>query len=357
MKKILMVLHYPPPVHGASLVGEQIINSGYIKRCFDVDILPLSTRSDLNDGKVIGKLCKYLKLNVKLFFKLFKKKYDVFYMTPSVSGISFYKDFFLTIYVRLFINKIVYHFHNKGLQKNKWIPSIISRLFLKESCVILLSDKLKYDVERYVENECVYICPNGVDMEANIVSKSIKNVSTIKIMLLSNMIKSKGVFDLIDACKMLNNLNVDYECNLYGPCYDIEKTDLLRYIKTKKIFGKVIYHGGVYGDAKKEAYKNNHVFVFPTYNDCFPLVLLEAMSYGMPIISTSEGGISDIVCDSLNGFIVDKHSPLEITEKIKYLLENKDVYEELSKNSLEIFADRYSVKAFEQRLVRILDDI
>ena len=59
----------------------------------------------------------------------------------------------------------------------------------------------------------------------------------------------------------------------------------------------VTYLGKKYGDYKYEIFQSSDIFVFPTFyhNECFPLVLLEAMMFGLPVISTSEGGIPDIV--------------------------------------------------------------
>ena len=67
----------------------------------------------------------------------------------------------------------------------------------------------------------------------------------------------------------------------------------------------VLYLGKKYGEEKNEEYDNADVFVFPTYyyNECFPLVLLEAMEHAVPCISTREGGVSAIIDDGVNGFI------------------------------------------------------
>ena len=63
--------------------------------------------------------------------------------------------------------------------------------------------------------------------------------------------------------------------------------------------------GRKYGEEKERLFRESDIFVFPTYYDieCFPLVLLEAMQYGLPCVNTDEGGIRDIVVND-SGFTV-----------------------------------------------------
>ena len=79
------------------------------------------------------------------------------------------------------------------------------------------------------------------------------------------------------------------------------------------------YHGKKYGDEKFEALGKAALFVLPTMNDCFPLVILEAMEQGMPVITTAIGGIPDIVENEVTGLIAkagDSQSLADCLERI-----------------------------------------
>lgn len=93
--KILFILHLPPPVHGAAMVGKYIHDSKSINASFDCHYINLALAKDLNDiGKGgFRKLLSYLALLVNVLFTSIKVKPDLCYVTPNAKGGAFYKDF------------------------------------------------------------------------------------------------------------------------------------------------------------------------------------------------------------------------------------------------------------------------
>ena len=78
------------------------------------------------------------------------------------------------------------------------------------------------------------------------------------------------------------------------------------------------------------------LFMLPSDYEGLPMVILEAMSFGKPVVASNVGGISEIVENDKNGYTVENDANL-FAEKIKYILDNENVYEEFSKNTLERF--------------------
>lgn len=96
--------------------------------------------------------------------------------------------------------------------------------------------------------------------------------------------------------------------------------------------------------------------VFPTYysNECFPLVLLEAMEQGLPCISTNEGGISDIIEDGKNGFIVEKQNAECLANAMEILLNDKEMRLKMGNEGRKIFKTHFTLSVFEKRITAIL---
>ena len=78
------------------------------------------------------------------------------------------------------------------------------------------------------------------------------------------------------------------------------------------------------------------IFMLPSNYEGLPIAIIEAMSYGKPVVASDVGGISEIVINDVNGYIVENDAIL-FAEKIKYILENKEIYNRFSENSLRIY--------------------
>lgn len=78
-----------------------------------------------------------------------------------------------------------------------------------------------------------------------------------------------------------------------------------------------------------------------------PMVILEAMSFGKPVVASNVGGISEIVRNDINGYTIENNAQL-FAEKIQCLLENRDVYSKFSQNAFGLFCDKLTVDKMEQ---------
>lgn len=111
---------------------------------------------------------------------------------------------------------------------------------------------------------------------------------------------------------------------------------------------------------KSKVFENLPVLpLFPTFyhNECFSLVLLEAMEHGLPCISTTEGGIPGIVDDGKTGFLVPKHDVAVLADKILLLLSNPDLRCKMGKAGREKFKKEFTLEVFEKRMTWILEHI
>lgn len=113
------------------------------------------------------------------------------------------------------------------------------------------------------------------------------------------------------------------------------------------------FHGKKYNEEKKHS-KNADIFVFPTLNEAFGFVLLEAMEHALPCIATDEGGISDIVDEGETGFIVSKRNANILADKIEYLLIHPEERMRMGKLGCKKFQNQFTVGKFEERLAEIL---
>ncbi len=358
-RKILFMLHVPPPVHGSSIVGEIIKNNNLLNNSYNTSHINLLVSGSISEtGKF--KLRKVYKSSIiwfKLLVHLVLRKPDLCYYALSTTGFAFFKDCMMISLLRIFNVKTIFHLHNKGIKskQNKWCYNILYKFTFKKSSVILLSKHLYYDIDKFVSVNNTYYCPNGLE-DMNDVEKTAQKDDFVRILFLSNLIKSKGVFDLIDSCQILENKGLKFKCDFIGGEGDITKEEFEEYVSKRGLLDKVKYLGKKFDIDKSEAYKKSDIFVFPTYypNECFPLVLIEAMQFGLPIISTFEGGIPDMIDENINGLLIEQRDPQLIADKIEYLIKNPQIIKEMGIKGREKYLNNYTIDLFDRNIYSVL---
>jgi len=347
------------------MVGEFIKNSEIINQTFTCEYINLSTSATIKEiGKGgVSKWFRYLAIIGRTFKQLIKFKPDLVYLTLTTTGNGFYKDALVALLVKLFKVPLVYHFHNKGIKtrQKKWFDNQLYKRVLKNVDIILLSKYLYYDIKKYVSKNRVYYCPNGTvsllkefDLEPNY-----KTTETTNILFLSNLIKSKGVFVLVDACKLLKDYGLSFNCIFVGGVGDIKIDEFDHIVSHLDLTENIHYAGRKYGHDKALAYLNADIFVLPTMyrNECFPLVLLEAMECGLPVISTREGGIPEIVESGKTGFLIEKQSPKKMADKLAELIEDPPLCVSLGKMGRSRYLDNFTKEHFERHFTITLQEI
>jgi glycosyltransferase involved in cell wall biosynthesis len=364
-------------VHGSSVVGMSIKTSQTINSAFDCQYINLLASQDIAESGTVSskKLLDFMVTWVRLFGTLRKFKPDLSYLALTTTGAAFFKDILIVMLLRAFNIKRIYHLHNRGvsLKRNNFLYRISYNFVFKNAEVILLSDRLYHDIQEFVPKNKIYICPNGIDDLAKQNAKSViieedlllaetnshsseNSNKTAQLLFLSNLIESKGVFDLLEACALIKAKGISFKCTFIGGESDISSNQFMNRINMLDLAEHVVFEGKKYGKDKELAYQKADIFVFPTFysNECFPLVLLEAMSYGLPVVSTYEGGIQDIVEINVTGLLVEQRNVADLAGKLEFLIQNPDVAKKMGISGRKKYEREFTLDRFENKLKEIL---
>ena len=372
--RILFILHLPSPVHGAALVGTAIRESGLVNGTFDTRYINLSSSATLEQvGRFsFGKVRAVSRLLSEVRRTLREWKPDLVYMTPSSTMPGLLKDALTARLVRRKGCKIILHFHNKGVaaRQDRFVDDRLYRMLFRDASVILLSHLLYPDIRKYVPEERVSYCPNGVSVPAldfstppaaslEMTGKTPLEMTegVPKILFLSNMIRSKGVSVLVDACRRLKERGIAFRCSLVGALSaDYPGDSLMTEIREKGLEGCVSYDGPRYGDEKWKAFSQADVFAFPTFypDECFPLVVLEAMGAGLPVVTTTEGALPEMIREGEDGFICPKQDPGALADALARLLSDPVLRTRMGESGRTRYETAFTLDRFERNIVDIL---
>ena len=366
--KILIIGPTPPPYHGVSVATEMILNSN-LQRKFKIIHLDTADRRDLSNIGKIDFTNIYLASEhfLKFIWLCIREKPEVIYVPISQTILGYLRDCLFLVPAKIFHKKIIVHLHGGYFRKfyegsSKLMKNLIEWTLKEVKRTIVLGENLRYIFQGLVPDERIVVVPNGLNEEPfkkqNSISQT-KFKNHIHILFLSNLIKSKGYFDVIKAIPQViknhNNVKFIFAGEFRGNYK--EKIEVFKYIKQNKLDSVVKFMGVVTGKKKIKLLLSSDVFVFPSYNEGHPFVILEAMATGLPVITTDVGAIRETVIDKENGFIIEKNNPKQIAEKIITLIKNPELRKKMGEKSRQRFLKYYTKDRFIKNLDKIFQEV
>jgi glycosyltransferase involved in cell wall biosynthesis len=354
----------PPPVHGAALRNKSLLESQLINSEFDIISLPLKFIDDMKDmGKFsFRKLLLMIRHALRMFWLFSTRRVHLVYFTMSPSGFAFYRDILFISIIKLFRKKRLLHFRVKGLQETA--ASLTGRRLIKyafrKSDIVCLSRHHTADMEGLTDRP-PFIVPNGIKIEKEFLYLAdqyrIDQNSVPKLLFLSNLSEKKGVPELISALGMLKQRNYSFHTSIVGnECY-MTFAEAQKLIDDQGLNGHVKLEGPKFGQDKFTYLANADIFVFPTYFELFPGVILEAMQFGKAIVSTFEGSIPDIIDNGTNGLLVERRNAEALAEAIASLLDDPNTRMQLATAARKKFFSEFTLEAFEKRMLEVFEQV
>jgi glycosyltransferase involved in cell wall biosynthesis len=350
MKKILIVGQTPPPYTGQAIMIEHLKNA-----CYKM-IKIYHVRMNFAGGKIenmgkfqFSKILHLLFIIIQIYYIRLLKKVDILYFPPSGPTNSVFRDMAILFSTRFMFKKTIFHFHASGLsehlkRKGRIFNYILKKSFMYPDIAIYMSESCSNEGLLFNAKKSV-IVPYGIpDMAGKY--KIISEKEKLNILFVGVLEETKGEMDILRAAAILKLQGIEFKVKIAG---DFKRPDyrdnFFSFIKQHDLQKNIEYLGIITGEDKKNHFKDADIFCFPSYyhSEAFPVVLIEAMSFGLPIISTYWRGIPDMVDDGYNGFLINIKSPEEIADKIVKLKNNIGLMKQMSINGRQTFEQKYSL--------------
>jgi len=213
----------------------------------------------------------------------------------------------------------------RGTDINK--PSFFYRflfplVFERSYGLIALTNHMKSQMRKFTKHEIVVI-PNGINIKKYGRKPSIRG----HLIFVGRLVKGKGVDTILRAMPLMPQERLVIIGD--GP----QRKELKASAKQLGIEDRTKFKGTLSKDRVAAELKSSGIFVFPTLSEGFPTVLLEAMVYGLPIVTTDVCGLSEIIKNGRNGFLITPNQPNELKGAIKKIRNNKSLFLKISSNN------------------------
>lgn len=314
------------------------------------DLLNLSS---YKDGNIFSKLLFYTGFLVKFIFILIKDKNINIVHIHTASRGSFLRKSAAFYIAKIFNKKILLHIHGAEFtlfykESSDFLKQIITNILNNADIVLVLSEDWKNNILNLTENNNVSVLYNPAVLKDICRAES----ESINVLFMGRLGQRKGVYDIIEAAKHIKNHNV--KISLYG---DGNLNEFENLVKYSGLQDKVKIGGWISGFEKDKIFMNSDIFILPSYSEGLPVSVLEAISAGLPVVSTPVGGIPEAVKDGVNGFMIQAGDYKTLAEKIDMLAEDKDLRENMGKQSRQKAKEKFDIKIIMNQLGDIYDEL
>jgi Glycosyltransferase len=357
--RILFIVQLPPPVHGVTMMNKYTVDHNWYKRHYETKTLPLHFGQRLEDiGKITpGKLFHMAAFIGRLCYIMISFRPSLVYFTIVPTGKIFFRDALFTWVIKLFRPRILFHLHKKGVEEivrqSRFKRWLYKKTF-RGAGVICLSERLTHDI-RSVYKRRPYILPNGIDVVKNTILKPHNQVP--RIIFLSNLLKAKGILVLLQSLAELHRQGCRFTARVVGEPVDYSLEEAREFCLKEGMADVVQVIGPRFGNDKFSELRHADIFVLPSYNECVPLSILEAMQFGLAVVSTTVGGIPDIIRHGQTGLLTRPGHVKELSVTLRQLIADSCLRTKLGNNARESFLQHYTLDYFYEGLSNIFDEV
>ncbi|MDC7226540.1 MAG: glycosyltransferase [Spirochaetales bacterium] len=237
--------------------------------------------------------------------------------------------------------------------------NLLRRQFVKYVCkrarkVIAVGHELAERINILSNSENVVVVPNLIDIDRFTIEKNEMESSKFNLMFIGNLIKTKGICELLEAIKQL----VQTQKKTYICLTIVGKGPLESYLKSfiqeNELSKNIKYLGPQDNEKVAAVLRNQDCYIHPSYKETFSVVLIEALACGVPIIVTNCGEPVHFVSKE-TGILIDKPEPKMIESAILKMIENMKSYDPVKIRKFAI--ERFSEEVVCNSLIEIYNEV
>ncbi|MGI6057566.1 MAG: glycosyltransferase family 4 protein [Bilifractor sp.] len=342
MLKVLMMGNRGDVKGGITSVIQQILKNDWRKEGIELRFIPTYT-----DRNPAAKAAVFAEACCRMTGMMRKDRPDLVYVHMSYRG-SFVRARALQRIALRFHVPFVMHLH--GSEFEDWYRSLRPekqgqvREFLGNCrSVVVLGEHYRDSIQSICPGVPVEIVHNAVELPDRITDL---NDTGNRILFLGVLIRRKGVEDLLRAFAIAKPEKWRLVLAGSGP----EEESLKKLAQELGIADRTDFPGWIDGEKKRELLESSQILALPSYNEGLPIAILEAMSFGLPVISTTVGDIPACVRNGKNGILVSPGDIDALARALSDLTSHEEMWRKYSRNARDTIEADFDEKHFYRKI-------
>tara|TARA_B100000745_G_scaffold300599_1_gene255789 strand:- start:11571 stop:12680 length:1110 start_codon:yes stop_codon:yes gene_type:complete len=333
-QSILFVGPMIPPMTGQAVAFTKAYNGVQTNEKYLVN-------HNLENCNVVLKLARTVVNVIKGMYILIYKRVDVLYFTCSRSFLGSIKDVILITTARAMDVRVVNHLHGSDFKDfynatSKWYKKVLRFAYAHVKDSIVLTESMKEQFDMFEEMN-VHVVRNFYDRELECESSCGNDDGIIRILFLSNILATKGIFELLDAFEKLQgqyNIELRVAGSFMSDSLMSDTTVRERFNQRIHEIPNAIHVGAVSGEEKKKLLCTSDIFVLPSYfvSEAVPISVLEAMATGNVVVVSDHKYLPQII--PKGNCIVTKKSVESLVRGLTHIIRNKKRLAEVKKENI-----------------------
>lgn len=357
--RVLVVGQTPPPFGGQAVMIEKFLEGRYAT--LQLAHVRLAYSEEMSD---VGRFSLH---KVWILFRTIGQVWrarirhgsQALYYPPSGPNmVPILRDIIFLIAVRWCFRYAVFHFHAGGVSTFmgnlplplRWLAWLAYR---KPHLAIRTSDLAPPDAQYFKARRIVSVFNGIEDLSGGAIARDLSPSRRVRVLFTAVLIPSKGVEVLLQAFADLIGRGANAELMLMGRWGDAEfEQRMLAFIAQHGLTDRVHVLGVRTGSDKLGDFASADIFCFPSHFEAesFPVVLMEAAQFGLPVVATDWRGIPVMVDEGVNGFLVPVHAPARVADRLEQLITDPALRARMSADARRIYAERFTLDAFHRNM-------
>ena len=326
---VVAIGQVPPPVTGQAVMIRMMVDAIYPE--IEITHIPMVLSQEVSSmGRfAVGKLVRLVRVPFQTILARFRSGARVLYYPPSGPvKLAVYRDIFVLLLTRPFFARTVFHFHAGGLSEiypalPRPIQWLYRKALLRPDVIVRISPSSPSEIGPLKGFREVLV-PNGIpDPAGYAIDHTAMPGTPMRILFVGHLVEGKGILILLEAFAALVRKGFSVQLTCIGKWgSDEDRIRAEKLIREHRLEEHVSLPGGLFGEAKWNCFRQAHLFCFPSFfhSEVFPLVLLEAMAFSLPIVATRWRGIPDLVEEGENALLIPTQDASACAEGLSTLI-------------------------------------